>query len=118
MLKNYRKPSAVIGQGSRSYPLTIGKRGRRERILNSLFPFDLESMRNVDIRTVDSASLADIRDIDIDPNLPFDEKAAEYLRQSKGSAYCFTCEDVIVKIIHSQTNTTMSDCMENFFQSL
>jgi len=86
--------------------------------MSSPFPFDLGAMRNIDIRTVDSTALADIRDIDIDPNLPFIEKAIDYIHQSKGNAYCFRCDGVTVKICYSKTTTTMNDCMENFFQSL
>ena len=117
MAQQFNRVSAVIGQGSRSYPFISGNI-RRECILDSSPPFDFETMRSVDVRTVDPATLADIRDIDIDPNLPFMEKALIYLKQSKENAYCFRCDDVIVKITHSKTATTMSDCMESFFQSL
>ena len=43
----------------------ISSAARRERGLNSPPSFDFEAMRNVDIRTVDPTTLADIRDIDI-----------------------------------------------------
>jgi len=79
--------------------------------------FDLEAMRNVDIRTVDRESLSDIRDINIDPNQPFLQKALEYLRQVK-NPYCFRCGDVTLKIIYSNTNTSINDCLEGFFQTL
>ena len=79
--------------------------------------FDLEAMRRVDIRTVDPAALVDIRDISIDTNLPFAEKALSYLKQI-GNAYCFRHDDVIVKVNHSQTPVSISDCMEGFYRSL
>jgi hypothetical protein len=83
----------------------------------SLLDFNLEEMRAVDIRTVDPSTLKDIRDVDIDINLPFEQKAIDYLNQI-GNGYCFRCGDVIVKINHSNTTTTLNDCMEGFFQSL
>ena len=85
--------------------------------MNPATPFNFEDMRNVDIRTVDPAALVNIRDVNIDAALPFAEKAANYLRQI-GNAYCFRCDDVIVKIKYSQTETTIDDCMEVFFRSL
>ena len=79
--------------------------------------YDFEAMRSVDIRTVDPSTLADIHDVNIDPNLPFVEKATAYLNQIR-NAYCFKCGDVIVKINHAQTTTSVEDCMEGFYRSL
>ena len=79
--------------------------------------FDLDAMRSVDIRTVDPSTLSDINDVNINPDLPFAEKAVEYLRQIK-NAYCFKCEGMIVKINHAETTTSFEDCMEGFYRSL
>jgi len=78
--------------------------------------YDFEAMRNVDIRTVKPSTLVDIHDVNIDPHLPFEEKAAEYLAQIK-NAYCFKCGDVIVKITHAETTTTIDDCIEGFYRT-
>jgi len=85
--------------------------------MNPLSRFDLEEMRRVDIRTVDVTTLTDINTIDINPELPFLQKVLEYLSQTE-NAYCFRCGDVAVKISHSQTTTSLKDCMEGFFQTL
>ena len=85
--------------------------------MNPIPQFNLDEMRSVDVRTVDPASLTDIRDIDIKPDLPFFQKALDYLSQTK-NAYCFRCNDVIVKIKHSDTVTSLNDCMEGFFQTV
>ena len=79
--------------------------------------FDLEAMRNVDIRTVDPSSLVDIRDVNIDANLPVAEKATSYIEQIR-NPYCFRHGDMIVKVNHSQTPVTINDCMEGFYRSL
>ena len=85
--------------------------------MNPIPRFNLDEMRRVDIRTVDPASLADIREVEIKPELPFIQRAIDYLNQI-GNAYCFRCGDVTVKISHSKTNTTINDCMEGFFQAV
>ena len=79
--------------------------------------YDFEAMRSTDIRTVDPSTLINIKDVHINPNLPFAEKAVDYLRQIK-NAYCFRCDDVIIKISHAETETTFNDCMEGFYRSL
>ncbi len=79
--------------------------------------FDFEAMRSVDVRTVNAATLVNIHDIDIKRDLPFIERAYDYLKQI-GNPYCFLCGDVVVKIRHSQTNTTISDCMEVYMRTL
>jgi hypothetical protein len=87
---------------------------RGGRVVNSISCFNLEEMRAVDIRTVDPSTLKDIRDVHIDPKLPFEKKAVDYLRQI-GNAYCFRCGDVTVKVSHSKTDKSINDCMEGFF---
>jgi hypothetical protein len=77
----------------------------------------LEEMRNVDIRTVDPSTLADIGDVNINSHLPFMEKAIIYLEQIK-NPYCFKCGDVIIKICHAKTTNSIDNCMEDFFRSL
>lgn len=81
------------------------------------FTHDYEVMRGVDIRTVDPSTLEDIRDIDIDPNLPFEEKATAFIKQIK-NPYCFRCGDVAVKINYVNPMVTIDDCMEDFYRSL
>ena len=77
--------------------------------------FDLEAMSSVDIRTVDPASLNDILDTNINSELPFIEKALDYIKQI-GNPYCFRCGDTVVKVSHSDSTTTISDCMESYFR--
>ena len=79
-------------------------------------PFDFEAMRNVDIRTVDPATLADINDVTIDTTLPFIDKAYDYIKQT-GNPYCFRCGDVVIKISCSRTATTITDCIEEIIRS-
>jgi hypothetical protein len=88
----------------------------RDNALKPIPQFDFEAMKNVDIRTVDPASLKNLLDVNIDINQPFINKAYSYLLQIE-NAYCFRVNDVIVKISHSDTTTTIHDCMEGFYRS-
>ena len=78
--------------------------------------FDFNAMRAVDVRTVDPATLVDIRDTKVNLELPFFEKALDYLSQIK-NPYCFRCGDMVVKISHKKTETTLNDSMETFFRT-
>ena len=79
--------------------------------------FDLTSMRNVDINIVDPDTLTDIRDIKINVAMPLLERARDYLIQIK-NPYCFRSGKIVMKIKHSETDTTIEDCMERYFRSL
>jgi len=83
----------------------------------SNFSHNFEAMQGVDIRTVDPSTLEDIRDINIDPNLPLAHKAEAFIRQIK-NPYCFRCGDVAVKINYVNPSSTIDDCMEDFYRSL
>lgn len=78
---------------------------------------DLEAMRNVDIRTVDPATLVDIRDVKIDKNLPQSERVRDFIRQIK-NPYCFKCGKAIVKVSFSDTTATLEDRLEHYLKSL
>lgn len=77
---------------------------------------DFEEMRNVDVRTVDPATLVDSRNVNVNIDLPFLERAYDYIEQI-GNPYCYLYGDIVVKISHSQTSTTITDCMEELIRS-
>jgi hypothetical protein len=79
--------------------------------------FDIEALRNVDIRTVDPATLVDNSSVKINTDLPVIEKAYEYITQI-GNPYCYRYGDIIVKISYSETTTTITDCMEELIRSI
>lgn len=77
---------------------------------------DFEAMRNVDIRTVDPTTLVDICGVKVNTDLPFIEKAHDYITQV-GNPYCFRYGNIAIKISHSNTTTTITDCMEELIRS-
>ena len=77
----------------------------------------IEAMRNIDIRTVDKASLVDIKDVKINPSAAREEKAAEYLRQIK-NPYCFLCNGYAVKLQFADGGKTFEDCLTEYIDTL
>jgi len=78
---------------------------------------DFEAMRNVDVRTVDPATLVDSRNVVVNANLPFLERALDYIEQI-GNPYCYLYGGIVVKISHSETSTSsLTDCIEELIRS-
>lgn len=85
--------------------------------METLDKFNLEEMRNIDIRTVDRDSLVDINDVKIDMNLPREERLIEFIRQIK-NPYCYRCGKVVVKISFADTEVTLEDRLISYLKSL
>ena len=85
--------------------------------MNQSTYFNLNSMRDVDIHSVDPDKLMDIRDTKVDIDKPLPDRVLDYLLQIH-NPYCFLCGNILVKIEYSKTETTIEDCMEGFFRSL
>lgn len=85
--------------------------------METLDKFDLEEMKNIDIRTVDRDSLVDINDVKIDMNLPREERLIEFIRQIK-NPYCYRCGKVVVKISFADTEVTLEDRLISYLKSL
>lgn len=78
---------------------------------------DINSLKDVDVRTVDPAALVDIRDISIDTGLPRQERLLDYLRQIK-NPYCYKHGKTVIKVKFADTEATLEDQLENFLLSL
>ena len=85
--------------------------------MDNVSKLDLEAMRNVDIRTVDPATLVDICAVKIDKNLPQSERIRDFIRQIK-NPYCYRCGKAIVKVSFSDTTATLEDRLEHYLKSL
>ena len=78
---------------------------------------DLAQMREVDIHTVDRESLADIRDVRVDGELPREQRFSDFLRQIR-NPYCYRCGKVVVKIGFSDTEATLEDRLEHYLATM
>ena len=65
-----------------------------------------------DLRCIEtSLPLADIRDVTVDPDLPREERIAEFLRQIK-NPYCFRCGKFTIRASYAQDGVSLEDCLK------
>lgn len=69
---------------------------------------ELEELKKVDIRTVDSSTLADIGKIRIDRTLPKEERLLAFIREVK-NPFCFICNGMVVKTSFSDTDESLEN---------
>lgn len=79
-------------------------------------PQELEAMKQVDVRTVNPATLRDIRDVKVNPNLPKAQRIQDYIRQI-GNPYCYRHGKYVVKISFTDTNVTLEERMLDYIHS-
>jgi len=73
--------------------------------------FDFQSMKDVQLDSVDADSLTDIKDVSVDRNLSKEERIAEFVRQI-GNPYCFKCGKFVVKARFSDNGVSLEDCLQ------
>ena len=77
---------------------------------------ELESLKNVDIRTVNPATLRDIRDVKINTALPKEQRIQDYIRQI-GNPYCYRHGKYVVKISFADTDVTLEERLQAYIRS-
>ena len=60
--------------------------------------------------------LADIRDVEIDPSLPKEERQKSYLRQIKNPRL-YRCGDMIVRVSFAKTGVSLEDRLKQYLLS-
>lgn len=78
---------------------------------------NISTLKNVDIRTVDKTTLADISTVKINPNDSPEKKMTDYVNQIK-NPYCFLCNGYAVKIEFANTGRTIEDCFSDYIDNL
>lgn len=76
----------------------------------------MKAMQNVDIRTVDRGSLRDIREVNVNAELPKGERILDYIRQI-GNPYCYRHGDYVVKISFTDMDTTLEERLLSYLRS-
>lgn len=76
----------------------------------------LEEMKNVDIRTVSRDDLVDIREVEINLELPKEERVKSFVRQIR-NPYCFKVGNVVVKTTFADTDVTLDDRLEHYLRN-
>jgi len=78
---------------------------------------DFQSLKQVDIRTVDVDTLVDIRNININTELPKEQRILEFIRKV-GNPYCFKVDKVAVSVDFSNDGVTFEQRMKHCLQAL
>ncbi|MBQ9719433.1 MAG: hypothetical protein IJV64_01935 [Oscillospiraceae bacterium] len=76
----------------------------------------IEAMENVDIRTVDTETLRDIRDVEINADLPKRERMLDFVRQI-GNPFCYRHGKYVVKVSFTDTDITLEQRMLAYIRS-
>lgn len=76
----------------------------------------LSRMRDVDIRTVDPATLVELRTVHVDEKLPKEQRIRQYANQIK-NPYCYLDDGVVVKISFSDVKETLEDRLLAYIRS-
>ena len=77
----------------------------------------LDEMSRVDIQTVDPDTLGDIRDVEIDHELPKEARVLNFIEKIK-NPYCFKHGKVIVKVGFTDTEDTFENRFESYLRSV
>ena len=81
--------------------------------LDALQQIDLAALEAVDVQTV---SPDDLKDIQIDPSLPKEERIASFIRQVK-NPYCYKCGKIVVKVGFEE-GTTLEEQLKTIFSTM
>ncbi len=76
----------------------------------------LKAMQAVDVRTVDPATLRDIRDVKVNTGLPKQERILDYIHQI-GNPYCYRHGKYVVKVSFTDTDVTLEDRLLSYIRS-
>lgn len=78
-------------------------------------PKELKDLKKVDPLAVNLDDLIDINDVEIQMQLPREERIADFIRQIK-NPYLFKCGNVVVKIEFSQAEVTLTERMKQYMR--
>lgn len=77
---------------------------------------DIGKKQSVDPRTADRNELKDIRDINVDTELPKKERMIDFVQQI-GNPYCYRHGDYVVKISFEDTDVTLEDRVRSYLRA-
>ncbi|MFI3238872.1 MAG: hypothetical protein R3Y47_12745 [Lachnospiraceae bacterium] len=77
----------------------------------------IQSLKDVDLRTVNRDELVERSTVKIDPNASREERLNDFIKQIK-NPYCYKDGTTVVKISFSETDTTMEDCISHYLKGL
>jgi hypothetical protein len=78
---------------------------------------DLAAMKEHCQKPIDKSTLVDIRDVNVNENLPEEERIIEFIKLI-GNPYLYKYGDKVIRIKFSPTETTFEDRVKGYFQML
>ncbi len=77
----------------------------------------IDTLRSVDIRSVDKKSLVDLNSVRIDESKPVQERVLSFLQQIK-NPYCFRIGDVAVKVNYKSDGPSFQQNFEDLLRTI
>lgn len=78
---------------------------------------DIQSMKSVDIKSVDKNTLVDLNTVQIDTSKPVQERIHSFLQQIQ-NPYCFRIGDVAVKVNYSPGGPSFQQNFEDILLTM
>ena len=79
---------------------------------------DAVQVQNMNSDDISSDTLVDIKDVNVNMDLPSEERIMDVIEQMDGNPYLFKSGKITVKVSFSNTPTTLNERMENYFRTL
>lgn len=77
----------------------------------------MQTMKEVDIRTVERCQLVDLNSVDIDEAATIAERMEDFIKQIK-NPYCFRVGDIAVKVVYKEEGPTFQQNFEEMLLSM
>lgn len=84
--------------------------------IQTLTAEDIGKMQSVDPRTADRNVLKDIREVNVDTELPKEERIIDFIQQI-GNPYCYRHDNYVVKISFVDTDVTLEDRILSYLRA-
>ena len=78
---------------------------------------DFEAMKDVDIHTVNPEDLVDINDVEINRDLPIEERILDFVKQIR-NPYLYRCGKAVVNVTFADTKDTLEGKLKDYLLSL
>jgi len=78
---------------------------------------DLETMRSIDLVTVNRDELVDIREVKINTELSKEERILDFIRQMKNPYLC-KCGNLVIQSEFAETDITLNDRLKQHFRMI
>jgi len=78
----------------------------------------LVDMQSINIQDIDPGTLVDIKDVQVNMDLPKIDRMKDVVKQMNGNPYFFKSGKLTVKVSFSDTHITIDERMENYLRTI